>query len=165
MLSSNLIKIGISQLFVIFSFGLGYLLFQKGEDGKLYLKIEDTDNRVCRYNDNNAQIPLNLTLGDYYGACIDGEYEFQFEWCSGGVWKGTYTLNSEKGDKAGLFSEPRNGRSRWYIFEITKRGNSVFKPGAKSVDTILTQDGVGFRIKANYFPDQFVTENKMSRSI
>ena len=154
-----------SQVMVVISFIVGYTVFQKGNEGKVYLKIEDTSNRVCRYNDNNDQIPLNLQCGDYYGSCSAGEYEFEFEWCSGGGWKGTYTLLSEKADKAGFFSKSENGRSRWYIFEITKRGNSVFKPEVNSIDTILNQDGIGFHLRATYLPELIVKDSKLHRSI
>lgn len=163
MLGSNLIKIAISQVFVVISFGIGYFALQEGEDGKLYLKIEDKHNLVCAYSDNNSHLPENMEYGAYYGSCVEGAYHFEFALCDGGGWKGRYHLVAEKGTNAGILSGPVDGRSRWYILNLTDKNNSIFNSDTKSIDTVLVQDGVEFHVEATYFSDLQVRKNKAWR--
>lgn len=102
-----------------------------GKDGKYYLSIDDV-TCVSRYWDDNSCIPYNLRYYSYNGPCSNNKtFNYEFDLCTGGGWKGTYYVSVNEGKEGGFISDGEDGSNRYYTLSLYSSGKTLtyFKNG------------------------------------
>lgn len=95
---------------------------KKGEDGKIYLRIQLVN--CTSYWDNNDAIPFGFSSQVYY-LCGPGSYSYEYDTADGWNWWGTYTLVAEEGEEGQLFQNGADGQDRRYTFTCQSSGPSL----------------------------------------
>ncbi len=96
-----------------------------GKDGKYYLSIDDV-TCVSRYWDDNSCVPYNLRYYYYNGPCSNNKtFNYEFDLCTGGGWKGTYFVSVNEGEKGGFISDGDDGSNRYYTLSLYSSGKTI----------------------------------------
>jgi len=118
-----------SILFIIFLFvNCG----QQGKDGKAYVTFDWDDNFVCFTNDN-IDIP-NKLVKNYVYESLPGTYNYRYYYkyytnnaYIEKVYKGKYTIEINKGEPGGFFTDGEDGLDKYYNIFLSSTGEPTIR--------------------------------------